>query len=110
LDDGAVYGTAWAAMNSKDAPSARCAPPREQGWAFALGPDNVIFLGGQNDNGDLLTDGGRYSTSAGWSDVPSWPSREEHDFGIAALISGEVLIWGGVDGNNPTTTGERWAP
>jgi N-acetylneuraminic acid mutarotase len=110
LGDGAIYGMAWAAMSSKDAPSARCAPPREQGWAFALGTDDVVFLGGQNDNGDLLTDGGRYSTSAGWSSVPSWPSREEHDFGVAALISGEVLVWGGIDGNNPTTTGERWAP
>ena len=109
LSEGGVYGTAWTTMSTANAPSTRSAPPRQQGWAFALGPGDVVFLGGQDDNGNFLTDGGRYGTS-GWSQIPSWPSGEDHNFGAAALLGGEVLVWGGADGNTPTSTGERWAP
>jgi hypothetical protein len=110
LTDGAAYRTTWSALPGGNAPSARCAPPRQQGWAFAVGVGDIAFFGGQDDNGNFLTDGGRYSNASGWSSIPAWPSREDHNFGSAALVSGEVLIWGGVDGNDPTSTGERWAP
>jgi N-acetylneuraminic acid mutarotase len=110
LDDGAVLETTWTTMKTSGAPSARCAPPRQTGWGFALGPGDVVFLGGQNADGNFLKDGGRYAPSAGWSRVPSWPSGEDHSYGVAALVGREIVVWGGEDDNSLSSTGERWAP
>jgi hypothetical protein len=110
MSDGAVFSSSWTVMKTAGAPSARCAPPRQSGWAFALGASDVVFLAGQAENGDFLHDGGRHSGSAGWTAIPAWPSGEEHSFGVAALVGQEIVVWAGMDGNGPTGTGERWAP
>lgn len=110
MSDGALFDGSWTVMKSANAPSARCAPPRQSGWAFALGTGDVVFLAGQDENGDFLRDGGRYSSGAGWAAIPAWPSGQDHGFGVAALVGQEIVVWAGADGNDPTATGERWAP
>lgn len=111
--DGSRYvsGGGWAAMGETNAPSARWAPYRRTGWLFALGSGAIMMVGGTSFNGTMLTDGGRYDPSkAEWSSVDSWPSGEDHEYGVAVAVGGEVLVWGGRDGSGLTTTGERYLP
>jgi hypothetical protein len=110
LSDGAVLTSKWTNLPTLNAPPARCAPPRQSGWSFVLGASDLVFLGGQDGDSALLTNGGRYQATLGWTKIPSWPSGEEHSYGVAALIGKEIVLWGGQDKNEPTATGERWAP
>jgi hypothetical protein len=109
-DDGSAFSEKWTPMTRMGVPSPRCAPPRQGGWAFALAAGDIAFLGGQDAVGNIFTDGGRFRLNGGWTPIPSWPSGEDHDYGVAVFSGKEVLLWGGVDGSSPTRTGERWAP
>ena len=110
LGDGAYFSSSWTNVDSAMQPTLRWAVPRQGGWAFALGTGDFVVLGGENASGDLVKDGGRYIIGKGWTRVPAWPSKEEHSFGSASLVGKEVLIWGGLNGDSPTSTGERWSP
>lgn len=113
---GWIYdGGLWTAMDSANAPTARYAAFRETGWAFAVGVGNIVFLGGRDSTGKVLSDGGMYgssppSGSATWNAIANWNSGEQHLWAVAAYAGGEVLIWGGNNGTADTATGERWAP
>jgi hypothetical protein len=115
MSDGSLYAptpTAWTSLSTTTTPpSARWAPHRRSGWMFALGTGDVIVLGGVDYSGTLQTDGGRYNKSTTeWTKVPSWPSGETHEYGVAATVGGKVFVWGGRNGTSVTATGERFSP
>jgi hypothetical protein len=120
-NDGSTFdGQNWVAMPSPPPPVGVWPPPpgspgrrvlpRQSGWAFALNTDDVVFLGGADTAGNFLKDGRRYQQSNGWSEVPAWPSGETHSWGVAALVGGEVILWGGHESGGVTSTGERYRP
>jgi hypothetical protein len=109
------YGGTWTTMGGTGAPTARSAPHRQTGWAFVIEAGNIAFVGGLDTNGNPLTDGSRYyntptSGGATWNAITAWLSAEQHLWGVAAYARGEILIWGGANGSQVTTTGDRWAP
>jgi len=109
--DGYRYYNSWTSLGSSGAPSARWAPHRRTGWAFALNSENIVVIGGLDNLGNPLTDGGRYNSSTNtWSEISSWPSQEAHDYGIAVALDGEIFVWGGRNGATVTATGERYLP
>ncbi len=111
MSDGYRYGAAWTTLGLANAPSARWAPYRRTGWAFAFSAGDIAILGGMDLAGNPLIDGGRYNrTTDTWTSISAWPSQEAHDYGVAALIDGEIFVWGGRNGATLTTTGERWSP
>jgi N-acetylneuraminic acid mutarotase len=106
-----VSNSGWSTLGETNVPSPRWAPLRRSGWMLALETGDVIVLGGMSFKGTLLTDGGRYTPSKSeWSSIEPWPSAEEHDYGVAVSIRGEVFVWGGRSSHGPTTTGERYLP
>lgn len=111
LGDGYRFSTTWTSVSGTNAPTARWAPHRRTGWAFTLASGDVIVIGGLDFAGNPLTDGGSYSrTTDSWSAIEPWHSRQAHDYGVAAAINGEVLVWGGRNGAVLTNTGERYLP
>jgi hypothetical protein len=111
MNDGYRYGAAWTTLAPVDAPSPRWAPNRRSGWAFSFGSGDIAILGGLNFAGTVLTDGGRYVRATDtWTSIPAWPSGEAHEYGVAVLINGEIIVWGGRTGTLLTTTGERFSP
>jgi len=115
--DGAAWSSGtWKSMTSTGAPTARWAPSRQTGWAFARGSGDLVFIGGLDALGNYFNDGARYvenSTTAGagtWTSIPKWPSGENHQWGVAAYVGGALIVWGGHNGTAATATGERWAP
>jgi len=114
--DGAKFGSgAWKTTSATGAPAARWAPARQTGWAYAAGPGDLLFIGGQDALGNYFNDGGRYveasgSSTGSWTPIPRWPSGENHQWGVAAYVGGTLIVWGGHDGTAATATGERWAP
>lgn len=109
------YGGSWTALSQTGAPSARFAPTRQSGWAFARASGDIIFIGGQDLSGNFMTNGGRYvlsthSTATTWTLIPNWPSGEFHQWGVAAYVAGSLIIWGGRSGTVVTATGDRWSP
>lgn len=116
-NDGSGWSAStWKSMTATGAPAARWAPTRQTGWAFALGSGDLLFVGGQDALGNYFTNGGRYvtastSSDAGtWTAIPSWPSGENHQWGVAAYVGGALVVWGGYNGTEATATGERWSP
>jgi hypothetical protein len=116
MNDGYRYsstgsGGPWTAVSTVAAPSARWAPSRDTGWAFAFGTDDIAIIGGKDATGVPLTDGGRFNRATNtWTAIPNWLSREAHEFGVAALLDNEIFLWGGRDGDAITATGERYLP
>lgn len=110
--DGKLLGAAgWSAMATLGAPAARWAPHRQSGWAFALAPSSVVFLGGLGANDVPLRDGGRYDTATNvWRPMPAWPDGEAHSWAVGIWTGSEFVLWGGRDGARVTSTGSRWAP
>jgi len=108
---GAVYGGRWAEMATLGAPSPRWAAQSESGWGFALDRDDVLFLGGLDTSGEYLHDGGRYDRALDtWKAVPPWPSTEDHQWGVGALVDGEIVVWGGRTAGVLSATGQRYKP
>jgi hypothetical protein len=111
MNDGHTYNTVWADISATGAPSARWAPNRNTGWAFALATGSIAIIGGLDLTGNPLTDGAIFTQATGtWSSISPWPSREPHKYGVAAVVGGEIFIWGGFDGTAPSATGERYLP
>jgi hypothetical protein len=111
MSDGGRFGTSWLDLGDTSAPSARWAPLRRTGWAFTFGTGDFAIIGGMDYSGVPLTDGGRYNRATDtWTSIDAWPSQEAHEWGVAALINGEIFVWGGRNGVTLTTTGERWLP
>jgi hypothetical protein len=107
----------WTAIlyQSGGAPTARWAPYRQTGWAFARGAGDLLFVGGQDFSGNCLGDGARYvfgsgTTSGSWTPIPRWKLAEDHLWGAAAYVGGALVVWGGRTGVTPSLNGERWAP
>ena len=110
-NDGYRYGAAWTSLDGADAPSSRWASYRRTGWAFAFGTGDIAILGGMDLAGKPLTNGGRYDRATNsWSSIPPWQSEEAHEYGVAALVDGEIFVWGGRNGAVLTATGERYLP
>ncbi len=111
MNDGYQYVSSWTSITATGTPSARWAPNRRTGWAFTFGAGDIVIVGGMDLAGDFLTDGARYVNSTNsWTPVPAWPSQEAHEYGVAALIDGEIFLWGGRNGTAPTVTGEHYLP
>ncbi len=97
------------------APSARWAPYRQTGWALARAAGDLLFIGGQDINGNCLGDGARYtagsgSTAASWTPIPRWNLSEDHQWGAAAYLGGALVVWGGRTGTALSSNGDRWSP
>ena len=97
------------------APTARWAPARQTGWAFARKTGDLLFIGGQDFNGVCLGDGARYvfgsgTTSGSWTPIPRWNATDDHQWGAAAYIGGALVVWGGRTGTGLASNGDRWAP
>ncbi|HEY5958525.1 MAG TPA: hypothetical protein VIV60_18310, partial [Polyangiaceae bacterium] len=111
MSDGYRYNATWTNLAGANAPSARWAPFRRSGWAFAFGSGDIAVVGGMNFAGTVLSDGGRYVRATDtWTSIAAWPSSEAHEYGAAALLGVEIVVWGGRNGSNLTTTGERYSP
>ncbi len=95
---------------AKPSPSnARWSAYEMSGWAFAIGTDDIAFVGGYDTQGEVQTDGLRYKRSPeAWSKIPAWPSGEQHVGAAAVWTAGEFFIFGGQDDKRLTSTGERW--
>ena len=111
-------------MTSQGAPSSRYRSHRESGWALPVDTE-VILIGGLDDPGSYLQDGGIYqpgtnttggfgttggTTDAGWTSIEAWPGSASHAFGAVDWVAGEVVVWGGRDGSSLTNTGVRYLP
>jgi hypothetical protein len=101
----------WSAMDGSSPLGARYAQLRRTGFAFANGAKDILFIGGLDESGRILTDGARYrGGDGGWSSIPAWTSKESHEYGVFSLVNGELLVWGGKNGDSLTVTGERYRP
>jgi hypothetical protein len=113
LGDGkALLGATWTPLPTFGAPSPRYSAFRRSGWSFSAGSGVIAILGGQvslSGSGTLATNGATFDGSQ-WTQIPSWPSNEAHEFGLGVWTGEEFLVWGGRDVNGPTSTGERWSP
>ncbi len=117
-NDGQTNSTGhWTSIpyQSGGSPTARWAPYRQTGWAFARATGDLLFIGGQDFNGNCLGDGARYisgsgSTAGSWTSIPRWDMNDDHQWGAAAYIGGALVVWGGRTGAALTATGDRWAP
>lgn len=97
------------------APSARWAPYRQTGWAFARTTGDLLIIGGQDINGNCLGDGARVVLGSGltansWTPIPRWNVTEDHQWGAAAYIGGALVVWGGRTGTDLSSSGDRWSP
>jgi hypothetical protein len=111
MNDGFCYGSTWTSLSAVGAPSPRSASNRRTGWAFAFGTGDIAIIGGLGVSNNPLTDGGRYVRATdSWRPIMTWNSQEAHEYAVAALIDGEIFIWGGRNGATLTTTGERYLP
>ncbi|HET9933054.1 MAG TPA: kelch repeat-containing protein [Polyangiaceae bacterium] len=107
--DGSRYDTQWVTLEASGAPSPRYAPLRESGWTFALEGPSFALLGGLDSSGAFLHDGGRYlSARDEWGRIAAWPSSEDHAYGVAASVTGELIVFGGRTGPTLSNTGERY--
>jgi hypothetical protein len=83
---------------------------RETGWTARVGTGRVLLLGGLTGT-TVLTDGAIYNSATNsWGSVEGWPSAEEHLGAVAVWAGSEFVLWGGLDGTQATTTGERYRP
>jgi hypothetical protein len=108
-----IIGLDWNAMGQTLAPSARFAVDRESGWTFAVDPEglrpSVVVIAGFDAPGSYLKDGGIYDAKRGeWTAIPAWPGPPTHAFGAVGIASGELVVWGGRDGDRPTNQGVRY--
>ena len=70
----------------------------------------MLLLGGL-DGSQAVKDGAIYNSATnGWSGVQGWPSAEEHLGAVAVWTGNEFVLWGGLHGDQATTTGERYLP
>jgi hypothetical protein len=118
FDDGARhslvsgFGSDWTQITEQGAPSPRYRNHRESGWAIEV-DDAVLVIGGLDDPGSYLQDGGIYNPSnfsGGWSSIEAWPGTASHAYGAVGWVADELVIWGGRDGNSLTNTGVRYLP
>jgi N-acetylneuraminic acid mutarotase len=115
-DDGkTLSGTTWSEMSAPSTLSARRIAFRRSGWAFSVKPGVVALIGGQisisGSSDPLATDGAIYDVQREeWTEIPSWPSRESHEYGIGVWTGEQFVLWGGRAQNLSTLTGERWVP
>jgi N-acetylneuraminic acid mutarotase len=100
----------WLDLSSTGMTQGRSADPWVTGWTARLSGMRVLLLGGLEGSA-ALKDGAIYNSATNsWASVRPWPSAEEH-LGAAAVWSGsEFVLWGGVDGDQATATGERYRP
>jgi N-acetylneuraminic acid mutarotase len=111
MNSGYVYSNGWTTLGSTGVASARWAPYRRTGWAFAFAAGDIAIVGGMDLAGGVLMDGARYIRATdSWTPILPWPSQEAHEYGVAAVIDGEIFLWGGRDGTTVTATGERYKP
>ncbi len=100
----------WKVMSSgSQAPSARAAVDAQTGWAFAVGAQKTMVLGGVLSTSGNAHDGAIYNASSDtWTAVPSWTSNSDHVGGVAAWTGAQIIVWGGRTGSTLTATGDRW--
>jgi hypothetical protein len=115
FDDGVVFPLidleSWAGIDTSNAPSARYAAFGESGWVFPVDDESFVVVGGLEAAGDYLHDGAFYDTTEdAWTALEAWPGSASHAFGAAGWVGGELVIWGGRDGDSLTNTGWRYRP
>jgi hypothetical protein len=110
FDDGIRFQVGdWSELESDGAPTPRYASHRESGWAWAIDGGSMVLLGGMDAPSSYLADGASYDTTSDvWSAIPAWPGGASHAFGVAAIVGGEVVVWGGRDGTALTNEGARY--
>ncbi|MBI3205391.1 MAG: hypothetical protein HYZ29_27880 [Myxococcales bacterium] len=111
--DGSAYDGTWSALVTTGAPTARAAPHRQAGWSGRVADKIVLVAGGMTPTGVYLHDGGVYDASGSvpkWTGVPSWPSTEDHAWGVGVWTGQELVLWGGRTAGALTPKGERFKP
>jgi hypothetical protein len=113
-DGSSLTGTKWTGLAPFGAPSARMIAFRRSGWAFQSAAGVMSLIGGQvslTGLGTLSTSGASYNVGTSvWTNIPTWPSMEAHEYGMGVWTGEEFVLWGGRDSNGVSSTGERWAP
>jgi hypothetical protein len=101
---------AWVDLSAASLAQGRSADPWLTGWTARLSGARVLLLGGRYGSASAR-DGAIYNSATNsWISVQAWPSGEEH-LGAVAIWSGtEFVLWGGIDGDRATATGERYRP
>jgi len=114
LSDGRRYNSnndSWNNISAGNEPTARYASWRVTGWSARISSGRTLLMGGRDAADQVVKGGAIYtSTSNGWTSVPTWPSAEDHLYGVGAWAGGEFVIWGGINGSTATATGERFRP
>lgn len=113
MNDGQYFsGNTWTHMSTSGAPTARWAPVRQSGWSARIADGKTLILGGSGSSpGSFMTDGAIYNrTSDSWTPVQSWPSSEDHEWGVGVWTGSEFVLWGGRNGAQVTASLERYAP
>jgi len=110
FDDGIRFQVGdWSPLEPDGAPAARYASHRESGWAWAIDDESMALLGGLNAPSSHLADGAIYDTTSDlWSPIPAWPEGASHAYGVAGIVSGEIVVWGGRNGTVLTNEGARY--
>jgi hypothetical protein len=108
-----VAGLKWSSMSSSDAPE-----PRYDAFAVwmgeAGGPGEMLVWGGRDAGNDELDSGARYDPVANqWITVsnmgaPSNRSAPAGRSGVAGWTGLQVIVAGGLDGNNVQTDGGHY--
>jgi hypothetical protein len=114
LDDGGIYSinAGWRSLTGRDAPSARYSVLGESGWAFGTN-NGYVMIGGLEAPQHYLRDGGIFRADAAsdeWQAIPAWPGSASHAFGAVVWVGGELVIWGGHNGNELSEQGLRYLP
>ncbi len=107
-----LQGNGWSKMTTTSPPAARWAPARQSGWSARIADGKTLILGGSGmSSGSFMTDGAIYDRgSDSWTPVQSWPSGEDHEWGVGVWTGDEFVLWGGRNGSQLTASLERYKP
>jgi N-acetylneuraminic acid mutarotase len=105
LDPTRPLTTAWLAINSTGAPSARV-----QHTAVWSGSEMLVW-GGANGSGAVLNTGGRYNRNTdSWTPITTNGAPLARRGHVAVWTGSEMLVWGGSNGPSYYNTGGRYNP
>lgn len=99
-------------MEPEEPAPERAEPARQSGWAARIADGKTLILGGSGFSpGSFMINGGIYNrTSDSWTPVQSWPSGENHEWGVGVWTGDEFVLWGGRNGSQLTASLERYKP
>jgi hypothetical protein len=112
-DDGKYFaGTTWTGIEKGGMPTNRFAPHRRSGWSAAVRDGVSLFVGGMAvTSTSFAHNGGEFDRTLNhWTTVPTWPSDQDHEWGVGVWTGAELVVWGGRNGAVLSGVGERYLP